>query len=566
MQIYKLISYFLKSYPGRSILMVLCMISSGLAEGLGLVTLMPLLHLFLESENASGSMAIVLIEKFLMFFSLKPTLGVLLILIVLAITTKAIFLLLANILTGYSVAHVTADLRLNLIKSIMDAKWNYFVKQPTGYFSNAVSSEAGRVSSAYEHSAALIAAIIQVIMYVFTALIISWEIALLAVSVGIAMLFILKGVLNMSRTAGERQTAFMKTLNARLADSVYGIKPIKAMGLEHRFKSLLDKDIDLINKAEKKRAIASSIMKAVHEPVLVIIIALGLYFSVIYWGQPIAGLLVTAFLFYRLSGRIFNAQLCYQEIITQESALWSINKTICDANDAFEHNYGVDEPHLNNGIYFEKVSFSYPNHTILREADIEIPAGKITTIFGPSGVGKTTIADLVAGLQKVQSGIVRLDDNSIENINLDKWRNNIGYVPQEMFLFHETIERNITLGDPNITIHDVELALDMAGAKEFVSLMPEGINTVIGERGSLLSGGQRQRISIARALARKPKLLVLDEITTALDPLTEAGICNTLKLLKGKVTTLVVSHQDALLEIADVIYQFNTDGLVKKAR
>jgi ATP-binding cassette subfamily C protein len=172
----------------------------------------------------------------------------------------------------------------------------------------------------------------------------------------------------------------------------------------------------------------------------------------------------------------------------------------------------------------------------------------------------------VAGLQKVQSGIVRLDDNSIENINLDKWRNNIGYVPQEMFLFHETIERNITLGDPNITIHDVELALDMAGAKEFVSLMPEGINTVIGERGSLLSGGQRQRISIARALARKPKLLVLDEITTALDPLTEAGICNTLKLLKGKVTTLVVSHQDALLEIADVIYQFNTDGLVKKAR
>ena len=135
-----------------------------------------------------------------------------------------------------------------------------------------------------------------------------------------------------------------------------------------------------------------------------------------------------------------------------------------------------------------------------------------------------------------------------------------------MFLFHDTIERNITLGDPNITINDVDLALDMAGAKEFVSLMPEGINTVIGERGSLLSGGQRQRISIARALARKPKLLVLDEITTALDPLTEAGICNTLNLLKGRVTTLVISHQDALLEIADVIYLFNTNGLVKRTR
>ena len=159
------------------------------------------------------------------------------------------------------------------------------------------------------------------------------------------------------------------------------------------------------------------------------------------------------------------------------------------------------------------------------------------------------------------NGTICIDDTPISQVNLELWRKQIGYVPQEMFLFHDTLVNNITLGDPAISKIDVEHAINLAGAKEFVASLPEGLDTIIGERGAVLSGGQRQRISIARALARKPSLLVLDEVTTSLDPETEKEICSTLKELKNILTVLVISHQTALIEIADVVYKLNHGGI-----
>ncbi len=565
MNTFNLITYLLKAYPSRSILMIICMICSGFAEGLSLVSLMPLLQLFMDGKSASDSAAFIMMQQFLAMFSLEPTVAVLLVVIVLGIVMKAIFLFVANVLTEYAVAHVTSDLRHNLIDALMSANWNFFVRQQVGFFSNAITSETERVATAYQHVALLIATIVQVCAYIVTAMVISWEISLLAVIIGLAMLILLRGIVNMSRNAGETQTIMMKSLNARLADAVCGIKPIKAMGLENRFKPLLHKDIDSINMAQKKKAIASSAMHSIQEPVLVIIIALGLYIAISFWDQPFSSLLVMAFLFYRLAGRIFNAQICYQTIITQESALWSLDKHISKAKSAAEHTKFGTKPLLNHGIYFENVTFGYNDHIVLNDTSFVIRKGKITAIYGPSGVGKTTIADLIVGLQLPLKGIIKLDETPLTDINIRDWRSKIGYVPQEIFLFHDTIKKNITLGDSSILPEDINLALEMAGASEFVASMPLGLETVIGERGSMLSGGQRQRISIARALARKPILLVLDEVTTALDPKTEWAICNTLENLDGKITILSISHQEAMLKIADVVYQIENHGITQKS-
>jgi ATP-binding cassette subfamily C protein len=144
---------------------------------------------------------------------------------------------------------------------------------------------------------------------------------------------------------------------------------------------------------------------------------------------------------------------------------------------------------------------------------------------------------------------------------MHSWREKIGYVPQEMSLFHDTVLNNITLADPNISREAAEAALRTAEAWDFVSAMPEGLDTVVGERGAKISGGQRQRVAIARALARNPRLLILDEPTTALDPETESAICETLLKMKGSVTILVISHQSALVEIADITYLIS-DGAI----
>ena len=148
----------------------------------------------------------------------------------------------------------------------------------------------------------------------------------------------------------------------------------------------------------------------------------------------------------------------------------------------------------------------------------------------------------------------------LSEIDPISWRQRIGYVPQDLLLFHDSILRNVSLGDESIERGQVEQALKDAGAWDFVSSLPDGMDQLVGERGSLLSGGQRQRIAIARALVGGPRLLVLDEATTALDPVTEAAICQTLASLKGRVTILSISHQHAMRRVADVAYELENLG------
>jgi ATP-binding cassette subfamily C protein len=178
-------------------------------------------------------------------------------------------------------------------------------------------------------------------------------------------------------------------------------------------------------------------------------------------------------------------------------------------------------------------------------------------IVGPSGAGKTTVADLVAALVRPQEGEVSIDDLPLARVDWRAWRRMIGYVPQDTVLLHDTIANNVTLGDPELTRTDAEDALRAAGIWPHVCGLPEGIDTVVGERGGKLSGGQRQRVAIARALAHAPRLLILDEATSALDPETEAAICRTLEALRGKLTIIAISHQSPLVEVADRVYRID---------
>src|SRR5262245_17085713 len=188
---------------------------------------------------------------------------------------------------------------------------------------------------------------------------------------------------------------------------------------------------------------------------------------------------------------------------------------------------------MERSLTLEDVHLSYGDLRVLEGASLEIPVGRITAIVGRSGAGKTTVADLVCGLVRPDRGSVRVDGVSLDEIDLHAWRRNIGYVPQEVFLVNDTVRENVTLGE-EVSDAAVETALRRAGAWDFVSKLPEGMQSPAGERGALLSGGQRQRICIARALVHDPKLLILDEATAALDPESEAQIWETLEGLRGQ--------------------------------
>jgi len=325
--------------------------------------------------------------------------------------------------------------------------------------------------------------------------------------------------------------------------------------------ALLKRQTHKLNRAMERQVLAREGMKAIQEPILALFVAVGLYLALVVWGLSLPSVMVMVFLLARVVMQLNQLQRRYQQMQTQESAYWALKDAAQAARDNAEPRGGTVIPTLDQGITFRDVHFHYGDHAILGDTDLTIPAHSFVALVGPSGAGKTTLLDLLCMLLEPTAGEVIIDGIPGTRIDRLAWRRMIGYVPQETLLLHDSVLANVTLGDPELTEADAERALRQADAWLFVSQMPEGIRSSVGERGSRLSGGQRQRIVIARALAHRPKLLILDEATSALDPATEAAISETLRSLKNELTIVAVSHQPALVHAADQVYRLERGKL-----
>jgi ATP-binding cassette subfamily C protein len=554
--------YFARSKPLRTLVMVAMLIGAGMAEGVGIAGLLPLLEIGVSSGGGEPSGVSRRIAELIGILGLQPTLGVLLLIVVGAMAIKGLLRWLAMRQVGYVVARVAMDLRLRLIRALLKADWSYFSTRPVGYFANSISSEAHRAANSYRMACNAIADLAQAGVYAVIVFLVSPRIALLAALAGGGIILGLRRLVDSARVAGEQQTDLMRSMVARLTEALPGLKPLKAMGKEDYVLPLLEAETRGFYDAQQKQVFASVTLFSLQEPILVAVLAVGLFVVLTWTSTPFSTVLVLAFLFYRLVIGLNRVQQRYQDMAVGESAFWSMMHHLEEAEAAEEVGSGaLEPPRLEDAIRFDDVSFWYEEgHPVLSGVELEIPSGEFVALVGPSGSGKSTLADLVVGLLRPKGGQIRVDGVPLINIDPAAWRRQIGYVPQDLLLFHDTIRRNVSLGDESIGAEQVERALRDAGAWEFVSRLPDGMDQLVGERGSLLSGGQRQRIAIARALVAGPRLLVLDEATTALDPATEAAICDTLARLKGRVTILSISHQHAMRQVADTVYELENLG------
>jgi ATP-binding cassette, subfamily C, bacterial len=555
-----------RMYPGRSALTLVSLLFAGVADGLSLLLLLPLLNLATSDAarvpgNGLSGLGHMLTEA-LSAIGVTPTVGALLVVIVVCLSLKSVFLLLANAQVGYTVAHVATDLRLSLLRSLLAARWEFYVRQPLGSLTNAIGTEAIRASQAYFQGVKTLVVLIQTIVYAGVAFFVTWKGALLSLAVGGMLLYGLRWLVRMAHHAGMRQTQLLKSLLTRLADSLQSVKPLKAMAREELVGSLLGSENKRLNRALRRDVTSTEALSEVQDLTVALIMACGLYVALIQWKLPFNAVIVMVLVLARSLASLGKTQRQYQRMRSYESAFWSLQAVVDDASRARETNPGGTSPRLDKSVRLNNVSFGYEKISVLRNASLTVPAGSFTTIMGPSGAGKTTIADLIIGLLRPQQGEILIDNVSLEQVDLRQWRRMIGYVPQESFLLHETVLWNVTLGDPEVNEADVEAALRAAGAWEFVAELPQQIHSSVAERGMALSGGQRQRIAIARALAHRPKLLILDEVTSSLDPQTEAAICRTLQGLRGGLTILAISHQPAVVEAADRIYRIQSGEVI----
>ena len=475
---------------------------------------------------------------------------------------KAALFMLANQQVGYGVAQIATDLRLALIRALLRTRWEYYVHSPLGAFANAVASEAARASDGYLHATTIVMLLMQATVYTVIACLVSWPATLAALLAGVGMASVLHHLVRLSRRSGARQTKLAKSLLGELTDILQAVKPLKAMGRENLLGPLLEVETRRLNRALELEVLSHAAMRALQEPMIVLVLAAGVYAALTVLVMPLSTVLILVLLCTRILDCLSRVQRDLQDLVACESAFDSLREMTQRAEAAAEIRHWGAAPSLHREARLDAVHFAYEGKPVLQDATLRVPAGRLTVVTGPSGAGKTTIADLIVGLIRAQAGSVLIDDVPIEAVDLGRWRAMIGYVPQDALLMHDSIAVNVTLGDPEIPAADVVAALRAAGAQEFVSALPNGIDTVVGERGLRLSGGQRQRIALARALVRKPALLILDEATTALDPDTEAGICETFRQLRGAVTILAICHQSSLIEIADSVYRVDDGAIV----
>ena len=549
--------------------MLIAMLFAGLAEGFGLSAMLPLLSVAIGNPASGSTAASPAVERMinqgLQVLGIPPTLEVLIVVVFCAIILKSALFLLAKKQVGFTVAQVATDLRLELLRALLASHWSFHLRQPVGTLANTMISEAGRTSKAYLSGATMIIFIIQVVILVIVAFLVSWQATLAALGGGILIFYILRRLIRKAQRAGERQTKVLRTLVGQLVDSLQSIKPLKAMALENLAESVLARETNKLNKALRKQVLSKEYLRAFSEPLRFVFLLLGLYAALLYLKLPVATLMVFVFLIGRILQQLSKVQDEYQKMVTFQSAYYALKNKIKEAQADREGDFGDLVPVLEKGLRLNHITFGYENRQVLRDASFVFPAGEITAIVGPSGSGKTTVADLVIGLMRPQKGEILIDDTPLEQLDVQKWRRKIGYVPQESWLLHDTVLNNVTLGDPDLTEEDAVAALEAAGAWEFVQAMPNGIISTVGERGGKISGGQRQRIAIARALVHNPRLLILDEATTALDPKNEMAICNTLRDLRGRLTILAISHQPAVLEVADQAYKLQNGAAVSVA-
>jgi ATP-binding cassette subfamily C protein len=558
----KLILYFARAYPWQSLLTILCLIVAAAFEGMGLATLLPIIGIASQEQGGSGAPPVAVpsgietaVRGALGRLGLSVTLEILLVTLVAISIVKAAILLVANRQVGYTVAHVATDLRLQLLRALMAARWGYYTRQSVGRTANSIATEADRASRAYHNLAITLEHAATAVLAGVFALVLSWRLTLIALVGGALIWLVLSVLVRLAGRAGLRQTRITKSLLGRLADALQSVKLFKAMGRERLIGPLLSHDTRRLNRELRRQVVAKESLTALQEPLVFLLLAGILLVSLRGMGISFERVFVLVIAFGKGLSDANKAQRRYQLAVTDGSALWSMRELIDGAEAAVEISRGTAAPSLATGISLRGIRLHYEGRPVLEGVDLEIPAGEITAIVGGSGSGKTTLVDLLTGLVQPESGELRIDDRPLRDLDLARWRAMIGYVPQDLPLLHDSVRVNVSLGDPGISEAEILSALRDAGATEFVSQLPEGLDSSVGERGALLSGGQRARLALARALVHRPALLILDEATAALDPEAEAELWRTMEALRGRTTIVAISHQPALAGVADRIYR-----------
>ena len=532
-------------------------------EGIGILLLLPLLQTLdnsTEVDKMDGG-----INEFLYnlieFLGFSDSIVSILVLISLAFILKGLITFCALGFNAFLIGQLLKEIKVKLFSLYSKMTYSYYTSKNTGDLINLINEQPTKALDAFQQLTLLGSHFINTITLMALAFLMTFSFGAMAVGLGIfLMILFLKMnayVQSLSRiTANENGT-----LTKWLIQALHGFKYLVSTAQISILNKRVNNSIEILTIAKIKSGIAASFTQSVREPIAVVFIMLIVYTQLFIFELRLEPILVSIALFYRALNSTLAVQSFFQGTFQYIGSMELVHNEYTNQQINQVKNGTINLNCFSKEISLLDVSFRYQNtdKNALDSITFNIKHKDSIAIVGESGSVKTSLVDLITLTNQYQSGSILIDGIDVSKIKKETWREQIGYVSQDTLIFDDTIANNISMwnsGKAKIKNLDqkIKKAAEQANILEFISSLPNGFNTLVGDRGVLLSGGQKQRLFIARELFREPNLLILDEATSSLDSESEKSIQKSIESLKGKITVIIIAHRLSTIKNVDHIY------------
>lgn len=567
----RLILRELKYFYRVVILAIIFSLCVALLEGVGVSLLMSFLQSLTRPDAPAVKVGIEFIDIWILGINESSENRLLRISAFIILTTwvRSTCTYFSSIFIEQSQLNLMHRLRVQIFEQLQSLQLSYFLTTKSGELINTITTENERLKLVVSTISYLITRILVGSIYFVSMFLISWQLSIFALIVFTILGVGLSRLNSRVRDAGREVSEKCGEFTSISMEFVNGIRTIQALVTQNLERSKFYQSSDAITNASNRSTAAVAMVRPLAESIatttLVLMIVFAFTVLVTNGVLQIASLLTFFFILFRLIPIFQDVNNCRTQINFLKGSADNIKNLLRTEGKPYLKNGCRILPRLNKSINFVSVNFGYsPDELVLKDITLSIDQGKMTAFIGSSGAGKTTLVDLIPRFYDPVDGQIEVDGVDLRDLDIDSLRRKISVVSQETFIFNTTVWDNIAYGTPSATHEEVIEAARLANALEFIQSMPEGFNTLLGDRGVRLSGGQRQRLAIARALIRNPDILILDEATSALDSVSERLIQDSLEKLAVGRTVIAIAHRLSTIAKADKVIVLEKGRIVEQ--
>ncbi|MCS3863274.1 ABC-type multidrug transport system fused ATPase/permease subunit [Salinibacter ruber] len=563
-----------RQYIGRRMYIVFVLAAAtAFASGFGITLLLPLLKASQSGGADPGEMGTAeeLLYDLLGWMGIADSMGGILAFIALVFVGKGLLAFANGGYKSYLKSELHRELKTRMFDAYTGMDFRHYISKSTGHFVNVINAQVGRFYGSFTSFVGFLTQILTVVSYFGFALALTWRFSLLAIGIGGVILFLFRYLNSYVRTLSRKSSEEASTLNNLLVQALQSLKYIVSTNQTEHLRSRAKESIWRLTGYSLRQGIAGSFTSSLKEPFSVLLITGIIALQVVVFQEPVAPIFVALLLFHRGMQGVMSIQSSWQGTMSSIGGVEMVHEEFETILDRQEDREGEVLGPLSEGIVFDDVRFAYNEEDgdVLHDINIAVPANNTVALVGESGAGKSTLVDMMSLLLPPRTGEIRIDGVPHDEVDLNSWRDQIGYVSQETVVFDDTVANNISLwrgdieDDPALRERVIHAA-EQAHAHNFIQDLPNGYQTLVGDRGVRLSGGQRQRLFVARELFKQPNLLLLDEATSDLDTASEQHIQDSIDALQGEVTVVIIAHRLSTVKNADRVYVLDEGRVIEE--